>query len=128
MAWFKRKAKYVRVDDDKDDANANAAEEMTAFEAQQEVPHDPREWPAGKASYLTYGKDEDMAYGEGATGRIGPAEVKHHDDGSVSVAGKKVDDPEAYKGKPITGGIIDQLTKHADRNRELREQEAREGR
>jgi hypothetical protein len=125
MAWFKKKAP---AEPPAQTEHAKAAEEMTAFEAQDEVPRDPRDWPTGKMSYLTYGNEGDDRYGDGATAKIGPAEVTHHEDGSVSVAGKRVDDPSKYKGKPITGGIIDQLTKHADRNRELREQEEREGR
>ena len=125
MAWFKKKAPDAPAEKT---AHELAADEMTAFEAQDEVPRDPRDWPKGKSSYLTYGNAGDDAYGDGATSKLGPAEVKHHGDGTVSVGGKLVDDPAKYKGKPITGGIIDQLTKHAERNKELREQEEREGR
>ena len=125
MAWFKKQRKTPAESAEKS-AHELAGEEMQAFEQQDEVPRDPRDWPKGKASYLTYGNTGDDAYGDGATGKLGPAEVTHHEDGSVSVGGKKVDDPSKYKGKPITGGIIDQLTKHAERNRELREQEERD--
>ena len=127
MAFFKKRKSEPDEGREKS-SHELAGEEMTRFEAQDEVPRDPRDWPTGRASYLTFGNAGDDAYGDGATGKLGPAEVTHHEDGSVSVAGKKVDDPSKYKGKPITGGIIDQLTKHADRNRELREQEEREGR
>jgi hypothetical protein len=121
MAWFKKTPPAEPV---AKTANEEAADEMVRFEAQDTVPRDPRDWPTGKMVYLTYGNDDDDAYGDGATAKLGPAEVEHHDDGSVSVAGKLVDNPADYKGKPITGGIIEQLTKHADRNRELREREA----
>ena len=123
MAWFKRKGPAAPVPQT---ASEKAAEDMVAFEARDEVPRDPRDWPKGKMTYLTYGNEGDDAYGEGTTGKLGPAEVEHHPDGSVSVGGKLVDDPSVYKGKPITGGIIEQLTRHSDRNRELREQEARD--
>ena len=121
MAWFKKKRPVTA----EQSAHEKAAADMTAFEAQDTVPRDPRDWPTGKSSYLTYGNEGDDRYGDGATAKLGPAEVRHHDDGSVSVGGVKVDDPSKYKGKPITGGIIDQLTKHAARNKQLREQEER---
>ena len=124
MAWFKKKAP---VDDSRTvtarETQDKALKDMAAFEAQDEVPRDPRDWPQGKLSYLTFGNEGDDRYGDGATGKLGPAEVAHHDDGSVTVGGVLVDDPSKYKGKPITGGIIDQLTKHAERNAELRKQE-----
>ena len=124
MSWFKKKAPPAATEKS---AHEQAAQDMTAFEGLDEVPRDPRDWPSGKMTYLTYGNEGDDRYGDGATAKIGPAEVCHHEDGSVSVGGKLVDDPSAYKGKPITGGIIDQLTKHAERNKELREQEERAG-
>jgi hypothetical protein len=122
MSWFSKKRPSEPAPKS---AHEQAAEDMAAFEALDEVPRDPRDWPSGKQSYLTYGNAGDDRYGDGATAKIGPAEVVHHEDGSVSVGGKLVDDPSAYKGKPITGGIIDQLTKHAERNKKLREQEER---
>ena len=131
MSWFTRKRKSGDKrppDPAVKSPHDVAADEMAAFEALDEVPRDPRDWPTGKQAYLTYGNADDDRYGDGATAKLGPAEVRHHEDGSVSVGGKLVDDPSAYKGKPITGGIIDQLTKHAERNKRLREQEEREER
>ena len=49
----------------------------------------------------------------------------HASHGSVSVGGKLVDNPEDYKGKPITGGIIEQLMQQTARNRRLREEQER---
>lgn len=121
MAWFKKTPKAPAEQSEHD----RVTDEMTEFEARDEVPRDPRDWPKGKLSYRTYGNEGDDRYGDGATSKLGPAEVTHHDDGSVSVGGKLVDDPSKYKGKPITGGIIDQLTKHAERNATLREEEER---
>ncbi|GAC1439777.1 MAG: hypothetical protein NVSMB51_18130 [Solirubrobacteraceae bacterium] len=76
------------------------AEEMRKFEEQDELPSDLKEWPDGKAKFVTFGEDDDAPYGEGKTAKLGPP-VTHHEDGSVSVDGKKVDDPDKYKGEPI---------------------------
>ena len=124
MSWFKKKSPIEATEKS---AHERAAADMVEFEGLDEVPRDPRDWPSGKMTYLTYGNEGDDRYGDGATAKLGPAEVCHHEDGSVSVGGKIVDDPSKYKGKPITGGIIDQLTKHAERNKQLREQEERAG-
>ena len=121
MSWFKKKAPAEPAPRTAQD---DAADAMLDLEGRDDVPRDPRDWPSDKAKYLTFGNEGDDAYGDGATSKLGPAEVAHHDDGSVTVGGKLVDNPEAYKGKPITGGIIDQLTQHTDRNRRLREEEA----
>lgn len=125
MAWFRKKDPAEPAEKS---SHQLAADEMVAYEGQDAVPRDPRDWPKGRVSHLTFGNEGDDAYGEGATAKLGPAEVKHHEDGSVSVGGKKVDDPSKYKGKPITGGIIDQITKHAERNKQLRDDEEKAGR
>lgn len=73
-----------------------------------ELPADLSEWPAGKAKFLTLGGSDDPdPYGEGATAKLGPAEVVHHADGSVSVGGEQVHNPEDFKGEPIRGGPTD---------------------
>ena len=123
MAWFKKTPSGAAAEQSEHD---RVTDEMTEFEALDEVPRDPRDWPTGKLSYRTYGNEGDDAYGDGATAKLGPAEVTHHDDGSVRVGGKLVDDPSKYKGKPITGGIIEQLTENSERNKEARAREAEE--
>jgi hypothetical protein len=77
-----------------------AREEMKEFEQRDELPSDLKEWPDGKAKYVTFDSDSGVPYGEGLTEKLGPS-VVHHDDGSVSADGKKVDNPEDYKGEPI---------------------------
>ena len=119
MAWFKKK-KQPPAEPAELNPTEQAAADFVEFESRDDVPRDPRDWPKGKMSYLTYGNEGDDAYGDGATSKIGPAEVAHHPDGSVTVAGKKVDDPSKYKGKPITGGIIEQLTQQQDHTRVAR--------
>ena len=44
---------------------------------------------------------------EGITGKLGPASVEHHEDGSVTVGGEKVDNPDDFKGEPLPGGPTD---------------------
>ena len=85
-----------------------AAQEMREFEQSDEVPRDLSKWPTGKAKYITFGEESDDAYGEGATAKLGPAEVTHHEDGSVTVAGEQAN-PDDYKGEPISSGMLKQI-------------------
>ena len=87
-----------------------AAEEMREFEKSDEVPSDLSEWPTGKAKYVTFGEESDDAYGEGPTAKLGPAEVQHHGDGTVTVAGEEAD-ADDYKGEPIKSGVVEQIEK-----------------
>jgi hypothetical protein len=80
-----------------------AKEEIEGLE-NGELPGDLSEWPSGPAKYETFGMDDD-AYGDGATAKLGPPNLERHRDGSVSVNGKKVDNPDDYKGEPIAGGL-----------------------
>ena len=91
---------------EKEKENENAAEEMRVLEA-GDPPADLADWPSGPAKYLTYGmdgSDENAAYGDGVTAKLGPANLERHADGSIVIDGKKVDNPEDYKGEPIAGG------------------------
>ena len=81
-----------------------AREEMRRLE--EEGPPDKLEdWPDGKAKYQTYGGPEGTAgYDEGPTRKLGPSSLEHHEDGSVTIEGEPVDDPERYKSdEPIPG-------------------------
>lgn len=83
-----------------------AEKEVQALE--DDPPTDLSEWPDGKAKYLTFGGPEgDQGYEEGVTSKLGPSEVRHHEDGTVTVGGEEVDDPGDYKGEPIPGGPTD---------------------
>ena len=80
-----------------------AKEELHALE-EGDPPENLEAWPDGKAKYLTYGGPEGTAgYDEGPTRKLGPSSLEHHEDGSVSIEGEKVDDPESYKAEPIPG-------------------------
>ncbi|MGZ4276927.1 MAG: hypothetical protein ACXVFK_09450 [Solirubrobacteraceae bacterium] len=107
----------VQTTDDKDSAakraeefrerQEKAKEEIKELEQQDELPTDPKDWPDGPAKYQTIDGDGEDPYGEGITAKLGPASVEHHEDGSVSIDGEKVDNPEDYTGDPIPGGPTD---------------------
>ena len=88
---------------EKEEETAEAKEKMKELE-EGDLPDDIDGWPTGPAKYETFGKDDD-AYGEGATAKLGPANLKRFPDGSVEVDGEKVDNPDDYKGEPIAGGL-----------------------
>lgn len=86
--------------DEKQDVEA-ARREMHELE-EGEPPEKLEDWPDGKAKYLTYGGPEGTAgYEEGPTRKLGPSSLEHHEDGSVTIDGEPVDDPERYKGERL---------------------------
>ena len=91
---------------EKEEQSEKAQQEMKELEEADELPRDISEWPDGPAKYETFGKD-DAAYGEGATEKLGPANLERHADGSITIDGEKVDNPDEYKGEPIAGGVED---------------------
>lgn len=103
------------ADDDAASTKAQAAEEEHD-EAKREMeqleegdpPKDLEDWPAGKAKYETFGGPEGPhTYQEGPEEKLGPSGVRHHEDGSVTIDGEPVDNPEEFKGDPIPGGPTD---------------------
>ena len=99
-----------------DDAASKAQQaEEEHDEAKQEMeqleenpPEKLEDWPDGKAKYETFGGPEGPhTYEEGPEKNLGPSGVRHHEDGSVTVDGEKVDNPDDYKGEPIPGGPTD---------------------
>jgi hypothetical protein len=95
---------------DKTEAEAEsdeAKEEIKRLE-EEGPPEDLEDWPTGKAKYETFGGPEgEHSYSEGPEEKMGPADVRHREDGSVEVHGEEVDDPKEFKGKPIEGGPTD---------------------
>ena len=89
---------------EKEEQSEQAKEEIQSLEEADELPRDLSEWPSGPAKYETFGKD-DEAYGDGATEKLGPPNLERHADGSVSVNGEKVDNPDDYKGEPIEAAV-----------------------
>ena len=98
-----------------------AAEQMRELEQSDEVPSDLSEWPEGKAKYVTFGEQSDDAYGDGPTAKLGPAEVAHHEDGTVTVAGEEVN-AEDYKSEPISSGMIEQIEESKRKYKEVLEE------
>jgi hypothetical protein len=71
------------------------------------------DWPADKAKYETFGgKEGEHSYDEGPERNLGPDSLRHHEDGTVTVGGEEVDDPQEYKGEPIPGGPTDPNAPH----------------
>ena len=106
------------TDDQDDDAATKAqAEEEEVEEAKKvmeeleegDPPEKLEDWPGGKAKYQTYGGPDsgEGGYEDGATAKLGPSNLRHHEDGSVTIDGEEVDDPDEYKGEPIPGGPSD---------------------
>ena len=106
-----------------------AQKTMEEWAEKDELPTDLEEWPSDKAKYLTFGGGEgDHGYDEGPEKKLGPSEVRHHEDGKVTVAGEEVDDPDKYRGEPIPGGPTDPDAPEIAGERKKREkQEKREG-
>ena len=102
-----------------------AKEEIERLE-QGDPPEKLEDWPGGKAKYQTYGGPEgESGYDEGVTAKLGPSSLRHHEDGSVSIEGEKVDDPEEYKGEPIPGGPTDPDAPELAGERRKREKQQR---
>src|SRR5919198_5089862 len=78
-----------------------AKEEMSQLE-EGDPPERLEDWPDGKAKYLTYGGPEGTAgYDEGPTRKLGPSSLEHHEDGSVTIEGEPVENPDDYKSDPV---------------------------
>ena len=90
------------------EAHDRAEETMKKLEESDEPPKKLEDWPDDAAKYVTYGGGEgDHGYDEGPEQKLGPSSLERHEDGSVSIEGEKVDDPDKYKGEPIKGGPTD---------------------
>ena len=84
-----------------------AKKEMEQLE-EGDPPENLEDWPSGKAKYETFGGPEGPhTYQEGPEEKLGPSGVRHHEDGSVTVDGEPVDNPDEFKGDPIPGGPTD---------------------
>jgi hypothetical protein len=110
----------TRTEDQKQSEEAQA--KVDALE--EDPPEKIEDWPDDDAKYKTFGGPEgDTSYEEGATAKLGESEVRHHDDGSVTVKGEKVDNPDEYKGDPIPGGPTDPNAASISGERNLADEE-----
>lgn len=104
--------------DDMDASEKAQKEEEEREEAQEKIrkledegaPDNLEDWPSDKAKYETFGGPEgEHSYHEGPEEEhLGPSSLRHHEDGSVSIAGEEVDDPDDFKSEPIPGGPTDE--------------------
>jgi hypothetical protein len=117
----------VRSADDDSAADKAREEQQEVEQAKEEMhrleeegpPEKLEDWPSGKAKYQTFGGPEgESGYEEGPTAELGPTNLRYHEDGSVTIGGEKVDDPDEYKGDPIPGGPTDERTREVDEARD----------
>lgn len=114
-----------------EEQSQKSKDEQASEEAQAKVdaleddpPQDLEDWPDDEAKYKTFGGPEgNTSYDEGATAKLGESDVRHHEDGSVTVGGEKVDNPDEYKGDPIPGGPTDPNTPKISGERNLADEE-----
>src|ERR671911_151830 len=76
-----------------------AKREMEGLE-EGDPPKNLEDWPSG-------GPEGPHTYQEGPEEKLGPSGVRHHEDGSVTIDGEPVDNPDEFKGDPIPGGPTD---------------------
>jgi hypothetical protein len=93
-------------DRDFDKEVEEAKEEVKNLE--EDPPGKLEDWPSGRAKYETFGGPEhETSYDEAATAKLGPSNVRFHEDGQVEVDGEEADNPDEFKGEPIPGGPTD---------------------
>ena len=84
------------------------AAEQEVADLEDDPPQNLEDWPDGAAKYKTFGgPDSESGYDDGPTAKLGASNVRHHEDGSITVDGEEVDNPDDYKGDPIPGGPTD---------------------
>jgi hypothetical protein len=102
-----------------------AREEVERLE--EEPPEKLEDWPTGRAKYETFGGPEhETSYEEAATKKLGPPDVRHYEDGTVTVGGEEADNPEEFKGEPIPGGPTDPDAPKLSGEKDLSEKGERE--
>ena len=95
---------------EKEEAWQEASEKIRELEEQDEPPTDLKDWPDDEAKYITYGGGEgDHGYDEGPEKKLGPSSLERHEDGSITIEGEEVDNPEDYKADPV-GAAVDTPT------------------
>ena len=92
---------------EKESAWDEAREKMKKIEEEDDPPSDLSEWPSDEAKYITYGGGEgDHGYDEGPETKLGPSSLERHEDGSVTIEGEEVDNPDEYKSDtPVEAAV-----------------------
>jgi hypothetical protein len=110
------------------DRHEQAQEKMKELEEQDEPPTDLSEWPDDEAKYVTYGGSEgDHSYDEGPEKKLGPSSLERHEDGSITIEGEEVDDPDEHKAEPIPGGPTDPNSPELAGEKKKKEKQEGEG-
>ena len=95
---------------EKEEAWSEASDKIRKLEEEDEPPTDLKDWPDDEAKYITYGGGEgDHGYDEGPEKKLGPSSLERHEDGSITIEGEEVDNPEDYKADPV-GAAVDTPT------------------
>ena len=93
---------------DKAEAWDKAKEKVAKLEEKDEPPSDLKDWPDDEAKYITYGGGEgDHGYDEGPEKKLGPSSLERFEDGSVTIEGEKVDNPDEYKADEPVDVAVD---------------------
>jgi hypothetical protein len=75
---------------------------------EENPPKNLEDWPTDERKYETIGgQDGDHGYDEGPEAKLGPSGLRYEEDGSITIDGEKVDNPDDYRGEPIPGGPTD---------------------
>lgn len=75
----------------------------------QDPPEKLEDWPEGPAKYKTLGGPEgDHSYEEGPERQLGPSGVRRHEDGSMTVDGEEVANPDEHKRESIEDPLKEQ--------------------
>ena len=91
------------------------------MEEGDEPPTDLKEWPDDEAKYITYGGGEgDHGYDEGPEKKLGPSSLERHEDGSVTIDGEEVDNPDEYKHDETVKPATETTPKSRERGRRRR--------
>ncbi|HEX8207678.1 MAG TPA: hypothetical protein VF587_16560 [Solirubrobacteraceae bacterium] len=91
---------------EKEEAWEKASETIREMEEKDEPPTDLKEWPDDEAKYITYGGGEgDHGYDEGPEKKLGPSSLERHEDGSITIEGEEVDNPDDYKADPVQAAV-----------------------
>ena len=89
------------------DARDRAKE--TVRQLEEDPPDKLEDWPDDEAKYETFGGPEgEHSYDEGPEAKLGPSDVRHHEDGKITVEGEEAENPDELKGDPIPGGPTDE--------------------
>jgi len=92
---------------DAEERHERARQKMEELE--KDPPKKLEDWPDDEAKYQTFGGSEEgeSHYDEKHEQALGEHSVRHFEDGSVEVKGKKAENADDYKGDPIPGGPTD---------------------